>query len=259
MPIGGGYLATSTVAYQYDEDQHRVFPRAMLPAGEAFAGTPEAAGENIAVLSDRALYIYPGREAANTLDVLKPVLRMPMPGSVGKLSSVELMELLDGYLVSFTYTNGAWSGEAVPYQQVMRIDGRGRVSEVAKRMLSYDLPLAYTMRNWWLSPVLRELCLSLQEAFAAPNPLAAGDIPPPPRHIVMLAGVLCFLSLLGAIVLTGRRALTSLARWTWVAACGVIGVPALVSLWLLYPKTERAAAAAPEPARGAATFARSAQ
>jgi hypothetical protein len=259
MPIGGGYLATPTVAYQYDEDQHRVFPRAMLPAGEAFAGTPEAAGENIAVLSDRALYIYPGREAANTLDVLKPVLRMPMPGSVGKLSSVELMELLDGYLVSFTYTNGAWSGEAVPYQQVMRIDGRGRVSEVAKRMLSYDLPLAYTMRNWWLSPVLRELCLSLQEAFAAPNPLAAGDIPPPPHHIVMLAGVLCFLSLLGAIVLTGRRALTSLARWTWVAACGVIGVPALVSLWLLYPKTERAAAAAPEPARGAATFARSAQ
>jgi hypothetical protein len=79
------------------------------------------------------------------------------------------------------------------------------------------------------------------------------------RVASMLAGVLCFLSLLGAIVLTGRRALTSLARWTWVAACGVIGVPALVSLWLLYPKTERAAAAAPEPARGAATFARSAQ
>jgi hypothetical protein len=235
MPVGSSYLLAPTVAYQYDEDQHRVFPRVIMPAGEVFAGTPEPVGENIAVLSDRALYIYPGREAANTLDVLKPVLRMPIPDPVGKLSSVELMELLDSYLVSFTYTNGAWSGEAVPYQQVMRIDGHGRVREVAKRMLSYDLPLAYTMRNWWLSPVLRELCLSLQEAFAAPNPLAAGDIPPPPRHIAMLAAVLCVLSLLGAIALTRRRAFTPLARWTWVLACGVVGVPALVSLWLLYP------------------------
>jgi hypothetical protein len=258
-PIGAVYLATPTVVYQYDEDQHRVFPRVELPAGEVFASTPEAAGENIAVLSNRALYIYPGREAANTLDMLKPVLRMPMPGSIGKLSSVELMELLDGYLVSFTYTNGAWSGEAAPYQQVMRIDGRGRVSEVSKRMLSYDLPLAYTMRNWWLSPVLRELCLSLQQAFAAPNPLAAGDIPPPPRHIVMLAGVLCFLSLLGAIALTARRAFTPLARWTWVLACGVVGVPGLASLWLMYPKAERPAATARETARAAAAPARSAR
>jgi hypothetical protein len=259
MPIGGGYLATPTVAYQYDEDQRRMFPRVELPAGEVFASTPEAAGENIVVLSDRALYVYPGREAANTLDVLTPVLRMPLPAPIGKLSSAELIELLDGYLVAFDYSNGAWAGEAVPYQQVMRIDGQGRVHEVAKRMLSFDLPLAYTMRNWWLSPVLRELCLSLQEAFAAPNPLAAGDIPPPPRHIVMLAGVLCFLSLLGAIVLTGRRALAPLARWTWVAACGVVGVPALVSLWLLYPKAERAAATAAEPARVAAPLAGSAQ
>jgi hypothetical protein len=259
MPIGAVYLATPTVVYQYDEDQHRVFPRVELPAGEVFASTPEAAGENIAVLSNRALYIYPGREAANTLDMLEPVLRMPMPGSIGKLSSVELMELLDGYLVSFTYTNGAWSGEAAPYQQVMRIDGRGRVSEVSKRMLSYDLPLAYTMRNWWLSPVLRELCLSLQQAFAAPNPLAAGDIPPPPRHIVLLAGVLCFLSLLGAIALTARRAFTPLARWTWVLACGVVGVPGLASLWLMYPKAERPAATAQETARAAAAPARSAR
>jgi hypothetical protein len=90
--------------------------------------------------------------------------------------------------------------------------------------------------------VLRELCLSLQGAFATPNPLDAGEIPPPPRHIVVLAGVMCFLSLLGAIALTRRRAFAPLARWTWVLACGVVGLPALVSLWLLFPASERAAA-----------------
>jgi hypothetical protein len=253
MPVGTVYLATPTVAYQYDEDQQRVFPRVRLPAGEVFASTPEAAGENIAVLSDRALYIYPGREAANTLDVLAPVLRMPMPAPVGKLSSIELMELLDGYLVSFTYTNGAWSGEAAPFQQVMRIDGDGRVSQVSRRELTYDLPLAYTMRSWWLSPVLRELCLSVQDLLAPRNPLAAGEIPPPPRFIVLLAAMLCALSLLGAIVLTRRRIATRLARWSWVLACGVVGLPALASLWLLYPATVRPGAALATHARAAAS------
>jgi hypothetical protein len=140
----------------------------------------------------------------------------------------------------------------------MRIDGKGSVHEVARRNLSFDLPLAYTMRNWWLSPVLRELCLSLQGAFATPNPLAAGDIPPPPRQIVVLAGVLCLLSLLGAIALTRRRALTPRARWTWVLACGVVGLPALVSLWLLYPVAERSMANAPAPVRPTAALAGSA-
>ena len=178
---------------------------------------------------------------------------------VGKLSSADLIELLDGYLVSFDYTNGAWAGEAVPYQQVMRIDGRGRVREVARRPLSFDLPLAYTMRNWWLSPVLRELCLSLQGAFAAPNPLAAGDIPPPPRHIVVLAGLMCLLSLLGAIVLTRRRGFTPLARLAWVLACGVVGLPALASLWLLFPASQGVSAKAAPRTHGTALLAGEAQ
>ena len=255
MPIGGGYLATPTAAYQYDEDQQRVFPRVRLPAGEVLASTPQAAGENIILLSDRALYVYPGREAASTLDLLQPLLRMPLPAPVGKLGSAEVIELLDGYLVALDYTNGAWSGEAVPYQQVMLIGGTGRVRQVGTRMLSFDLPLAYTMRSWWLSPALRELCLSLQGLFAKPDPLGPGAIPPPPRHIVALAVVLCVLSLLGAIVLTRRRALAPAARWAWVLACGAIGLPALVSLWLLYPAARHPMTAAPARLRVTASLA----
>jgi hypothetical protein len=152
---------------------------------------------------------------------------------------VELIELLDGYLVSFTFTNGAWAGEMLPYQQVLHVDGEGKVEPVAHRVLGFDLPLAYTMRNWWLSPALRELCLATQQLFATPKPLDEGGIPPPPRHIVILAAVLCLLSLLASIWLTGRQAHAPLARWTWVLACGVVGVPALVSVWLMFPVREQ--------------------
>lgn len=239
LPYGGNIVFTPSVAYQYDVEQQRLFPRVALPAGEVFASAPEAAGENLAVMSNRALYFYPGREATNTLDLLQPVLRVPLPGAVGQLASAEFVELLDGYLVSFTFTNGAWSGESEPYQQVVRVDGDGRVEEVARRALAYDLPRAYTMRTWWLSPVLREFALGARELFATPNPLDDARIPLPPRHIVILAAVLCLLSLLAAIRVSARQAHAPLARWTWVLACGVIGLPALASLWLLYPVRER--------------------
>jgi len=239
LPFMNNILFAPGTAYQYDEEQQRVATRVQLPAGEVFAAPPQSAGDNIAVVSDRALYFYPGREAANTFDLLEPVLRVPMPGPVKHLSSIDLIELLDGYLVSFTFADGAWAGETVPYQEVVRVDGRGEVHRVAHRPLGFDLPLAYTMRTWWLSPVLRTVCLGAQQLFAAPDPLKSGAIAPPPRHIVLLAGALCVLSLLGAIRLTGRQTHTPAARWIWVLVCGLVGVPALIGLWLLYPMRER--------------------
>lgn len=238
-PYGANFLYGADAAYQYDAEQQRVFQRVQLPRGEVFASPPDAAGDNIAALSNRALYFYPGREAANTLDPLRPLLRVPMPGPVGHLGSVELIELLDGYLVSFTFTNGVWAGETLPYQEIVRVDGNGAVRPVARRMLGFDLPLAYTMRGWWLSPALREVCLVAQELFAAPNPLKEGAIVPPPGRIVALAVALCVLSLLAAIWLSARQSHSPVARWSWVLACGVIGVPALASLWLLFPIRDR--------------------
>jgi hypothetical protein len=238
LPYTNNIVFTPTTAYQYDPEQQRLFPRVALPAGEVFASPPEAAGENIGVISNRALYFYPGREASNTLEPLQPLLRVPLPGAVGELMSVELVELLDGYLVSFTFTNGAWAGESIPYRQVLRVGGAGKVEAVARRTLGFDLPLAYTMRTWWLSPVLRELCMAAQQLFATPNPLGDGEIPPPPRHIAILAIALCLLSLLASIWLTARQAHAPVARWAWVLACGVVGVPALASLWLMYPLRE---------------------
>ena len=105
-----GFMASAHAFYQYDGAQQRIVTRAQLAPGEVFASTPQPAGDNLAVLSDRALYFYPGREAANTQDLLQPLLRVPLPGPLGNLGRVDLIELLDGYLVSFNFTWGAWSG-----------------------------------------------------------------------------------------------------------------------------------------------------
>ena len=180
MPYGASYLYNAHAAYQYDSEQQRMFERIRLPRGEVMASPPEPAGDNLLVLSDRAAYFYPGREAMNGLDLLQPLMRVAMPGPVGNLSRMDVVELLDGYLVSYTYTWGVWSGELQhPFQQVLRVDGKGNAKEVARRALSIDLPSLYTNRNTWLSPVLRALCLGAQDLFAAHDPLRAKPEPMP--------------------------------------------------------------------------------
>ena len=239
MPYGPVYLYNAHAVYQYDSEQQRMFERIRLPQGEVMAGPPEPAGDNMLMLSDRAAYFYPGREAMNSLDLLQPLMRVAMPGHVGKLSRMDVVELLDGYLISYTYTWGVWSGELKhPYQQVLRVDGEGKAKEVARRALAIDLPSVYTNRNTWLSPVLRALCLGAQDLFAANDPLRAKP-EPMPAQILWLAGVCCLLSLLGAVWLSGKQAHSTRGRWAWVLLCGVVGLPALASLWLLYPLRER--------------------
>ena len=219
----------------------------ITPRGEVMASPPEPAGDNLLVLSDRAAYFYPGREAMNGLDLLQPLMRVAMPGPVGNLGRMDVVELLDGYLVSYTYTWGVWSGELQhPYQQVLRVDGKGHAREVARRALSIDLPLLYTNRNTWLSPVLRALCLGAQDLFAADDPLRAKP-EPMPAPVLWLAAICCLLSLLGAVWLSGRQAHSTRGRWGWVLLCGVVGLPALASLWLMYPRRE----ALPMAAHGA--------
>lgn len=246
MPIGKTYLFNAHAAYQYDSEQQRMFERIRLPQGEVMASPPEPTGDNILVLSDRAAYFYPGREAMSGLDLLQPLMRVPMPGPVGNLSRMDVVELLDGYLVSYTYTWGAWSGELQhPFQQVLRVDGKGQAREVARRAIALDLPTAYTNRNTWLSPVLRAICLGAQDLFAAKDPLRAKP-EPVPAQVLWLAGICCLLSLVGAAWLSAKQMHSPRGRWAWVALCGVVGLPALASLWLLYPRRETLPVVAPQ-------------
>jgi len=238
MPFAASYLYNARAIYQYDDAEGRVFERIRLPQGEVMASPPQPAGDNLLALSDRAAYFYPGREATNGLDLLQPLLRVPMPAAVGKLSRMDVVELLDGYLVSYTYTWGVWSGELQqPFQQVLRVDGAGHVREVARRALALDLPSVYTDRNTWLSPAIRVICLGAQDLFAAKTPLRAAP-EPMPAPILWLAGACCLLSLLGAVWLTGRQSHSPRGRWGWVLLCGVVGLPALISLWIMLPRRE---------------------
>jgi hypothetical protein len=224
--------------YQYDADQKLVLPRARLPQGERLTGFGQT-GDDVALLSDRALYFYDARELESDDGVLVPRQRVPLPGRVGDLQRVDAMELLDGWLVSFSFMRSSYNAEgAAPFQEIVRVGDDGRVTTVARRDLVRDYVEAWRYQNWFPSPVLYAVQKAAKQAFAGDMQPFPMSTPPVPRAMQILAGVLMLLSLLGAVWRTRQTALSPAARIAWILACGVLSVPSLMALWLLYPKRE---------------------
>jgi hypothetical protein len=169
-----------------------------------------------------------------------------MPGSYQDIYNLDMIELVDGYLIVYSNSYNAHSTEgAVPYQHVLRVRDDGTVETIAKRRLNYDYPAVYRYRSFWTSPALYALSDGAQRLFAPPLPLETSVAAPIPRSMWLLAGALSLLSLIGALWRTRRLAMPASVRAAWVAACCLIGLPALAALWLLYRPQESAAS---EPA-----------
>ncbi|KRD39134.1 hypothetical protein ASE35_01795 [Lysobacter sp. Root916] len=238
QPGPEGLLVARDAVYQYDSDARRVLPRARLPRGEVLTGLDKV-GDSAVLLSDRALYFYDLRELDNDDGVLKPRQRVALPGRSGDLVRIDLMELLDGYLVSFLFTYASHNAEGVlPYQQLLRVDDAGRTTPVARRQLSLDYPIAWRYQNWYTSPLLyraQKALLALHSGYLPERDMAT---PPAPRTAQWIAGALLLLSVLGALWRLPRTALSRPARIAWLAACAALGLPALMSLWLIYRPRE---------------------
>ncbi|MCL1633796.1 hypothetical protein M2650_03935 [Luteimonas sp. SX5] len=238
LPAADGILVSRDTVYQYDSDDEIVLPRARLPAGEIVAGYGNV-GDSMALLSDRALYFYDADEFKNDDGVLTPRQRVPLPGKIGDMSRIDMMELLDGYLISFAFTWRSYNAEgALPYQEIVRVDEQGRVSRIARRETGLDYPVAWRYRNWYVSPVLYAVQRAATGLFAGYVPYFDTNRPPVPGGAKAIAGTLMLFSLLGAVWRTRQTSLPMPTRIAWIVLCGAIGLPALMSLWLLYPKRE---------------------
>lgn len=238
LAVGSDKLVSDGAVYQYDEDAGRVLPRVRLPQGEHVIGLGDA-GDRLAVLGDRALYLYDARDLQTSDALLRPRLRVPIPGRPGMLSDADVMELLDGVLVSFTFTKDVYSGRGQPYQALVRVDEQGRVTNIGRRELHSGYGPLYLQRAWIASPLLhavRQRVLRLFSGYQSEFDVAPRALP---RSVLGLAAALSALSLLLGAWRARRTGLGPPARLAWIAACGLVGLPALLALWLLYPPRER--------------------
>ncbi|MDN5781914.1 MAG: hypothetical protein L0H23_07825 [Luteimonas sp.] len=238
---GDAVLVAAGTAYRYASESGRALPRILLPGDERLFGV-QPIGEALVGRSDRALYFYDGRDVVESETLLTPRQRLPLPGLSGDLRNVDLIELVDGYLASFAFTNRPHDLRgAAPSQRVLWLRDDGRWSLVADRAVDYDYPAVYRYKAWWPSPVLYALREGATGLFARQYAVFATAPPPVPAGMRALAAGLMLLSLLAAAWMLRGRAMSRRAKVAWIVACGAIGLPALASLWLLHPNRDAAA------------------
>lgn len=239
MPGPADTLVSRRAVYQYDSLHGLIAPRLQVPANEQITDV-ELAGDSVAVLSNRALYFYDAREFSESDGLLAPRQRVALPGKTGDLQRIDMIELLDGHLVSFLFSRASYNAEgALPFQTVILVDDEGDSQVVGERPLKLDYPAAWRFQNWFPAPLIYEAQRALVELFAGYRPDADKQRPPIPPGIQILAGALMLASMLLAIWRTRRTDLSPSARWAWVLTCAVLSLPAVISLWLIYPRRER--------------------
>lgn len=248
MEPGDAVLVGGDTLYQYVSAERRVLPRVRVAAGETLMGGGPL-GQGIGMLSDRALYFYDARPLVEGQGLLTPRLRVPLPGEMGDLRNLDLVELVDGHLISIAFSARSHASDgAAPTQVTLRTHDDGRIETVHRRALAFDYPPVYRYRGVWPSPALHAITEAARNLFAPPLPLDVTRPAAIPGSMLWLAAVLSLLSLAGAVWLTARSPLSTIGRWAWVAACAVIGLPALASLWLLVPRREDVRMPLPQPA-----------
>jgi hypothetical protein len=231
---GDALLLAGNIAWHYVDETGRALPRIRLPEDEVFVGGGPV-GESLGVISDRALYFFDARDALEHRRTMTPRLRVPMPGHYRDLYTLDLIELVDGYLIVFGYTAHAHNElGAAPHQHALRVRDDGRIETVARRPLAYDMPLLYRYRSFLTSPALHALCDAATRALAPPLPLETNVPAPVPRTVWIVAIALSLLALGLGFRRCRRLRLSVPARVAWLGACVLFGLPALIALWLLY-------------------------
>lgn len=238
LPTGGRFLISTDTLYAYDTHARSVLPRIALPRDETFAIPPSAMGEMMFAASDRALYTFDARAFADGDALLQPRQRIALPGRIGDLDRVDVIELIDGYLLSFVFGVGSTDGPGTSVQKILQMHGDGRVVEVARRALAPDFPTALRYYPFWLSPAMHALRDGATRALSPAPTLKRRAVQATPASMWQLALLLMLACVPASLWLSRRQQLVRKSRVAWVIASAAIGLPALLSQRLIHPDGE---------------------
>ncbi|WP_223670319.1 hypothetical protein [Kangiella shandongensis] len=242
-----GDLLTTNELYGIDKQNQSLSKRFELNKGETFTALPQREfGRLMLLTNQRLIVLREDRKAAATIAPLLSDWEVKLPGGAQHLTSVSVVELMDGWLVSFVYGNGMrqigfsqFPVIAPPWQQVVHIDAEGNAKATVKRDINPDFP-AMQRSYWWLSPALEVLTtlpeVALDKGLTWPMKVM---IMPTAKSQWVAAALLILISMAVAWWWLRGSRIPASRQWVWIASCAVIGLPALLSMFLLEPRERK--------------------
>jgi len=214
-------------AWVYEPRSRVVRPLLALSGSEVFASPPMRVGNHLAALSDQALYVgneltFPEHGSA----------RISLGGPIDVLSRVALADVDDGYLVSLTFLRNFRQESFSRVQRVLHVDSVGRSRIVATRLLAQDYPAWFRFADWWMSPLLDRVAITLKGLFAAQPGLEPPERELPPADMVSLAAVCAALSMFATAIRSSQRRLSPKVTLSWMLVNALLGPAGVAAFYL---------------------------
>lgn len=230
----GKFIMAGAEIYSYDPSFHRFSRRVSLPHQEVFAASPKPQWDIVSLITDRKLRLYDQRAVASGMTAVVPVREIALPQPIGDLIRIDMIELLDGYLISFLYGKEAANGLGHPVQELWEVTA-SQATRVGVRRLDADYPAVIQHADIWFAPLLNQVGELANGLLAPSNPLtrhAARNIPTILFVFALIAhtaaGLLCWLW-------AKRLQLSCRGRIVWSLAGIAFGLPAPIALYLAEP------------------------
>jgi hypothetical protein len=238
----GNWIMTAQQVYQIDFGKQTTRQLISLAGDEVLAwpARPQPGGRSY-TLTNQRLIAHPVRDIGT--GKLINDYSVALPGPFSDLARIDVVGLPDGTLLSFVYGRRMMDGFPNSAHTVMFVDAAGRAEVISQRPLAHDFGPLFEHRGWWLSPVLQavvalpELVLDKGETLDKGESRDFGTLLYPRPPVAVAAATLCaLLSALGAFAWLRAAALSPRAKAGWIAACLLLGLPALLSLLALQPR-----------------------
>lgn len=237
-----GYILLPQQLYEFDGVTGAIRQVIALRAPESLAGMPKEIGNRLYVVTNQRVIAYEKPE--DYRGPLREAFSLALPGPFSDFARVDVADLLDSTLVSISFGRAMVDGATGSTQTIMLVDSNGKGTVVAKRALAHDFPALFEHHAWWISPALHAV-QALPEVLLDRGYIrdaGAGASPPwyPRPLAAWIAAVLASLmSGAGAWYwLRGSKA-SSRRKASWIAACLLLGAPALPAMMLLQARTPK--------------------
>ncbi|MCC6071151.1 hypothetical protein ACFSQU_16560 [Massilia sp. GCM10020059] len=249
----GDYILTPQQLYRFDADSGAIDQLISLRAPETLARTPKLVGERLYVITNYRLIAYQ-RPAEDAAGPLQEAYSVKLPGAFSDLDRIDIAGLLDGSLISFSFGRSMIDGAGEAAQTIMLVDASGRASVVAKRQLAHDFTPLFEHHAWLVSPVLHAVHAlpdALLDTGGIRDDGQSGNARqlwyPRPPLAQAAAALLSALSAAGAWFWLRRSRVAPKRKAAWIAACLLLGPPALLCLMVLQGRPPRRVATQASP------------
>ena len=241
------FLASETEIFEFDPRRQELERRFQAQDGERLYDGFRGEASMLLTLTDRNLYLFDARDLEEEEGILTPTAVVALPGEISNLARIQTAELLDGYLLSFLFGTRHEGGYADARQILLEIGLDGSQEVVAERILGQGWPTLHRYRAFVISPLL-EATHSLIWSKIAParwswtvgQDLSKREIP---SAMLVWAVIAALLSAALVAWWGPSRDLDRRGRLGWTVAAFFLGVPALLSFFLLTRRRESVEAA----------------